>query len=240
MNEINQKTVEKMLIGILTVTIIIMAFNVFQVRGLEGTGVTGASVAGNTGREATAGTEETNAGEGEVVAMMEKIRPKGIPDIYGAELGVSFDAVSADTLQEAEETIKKLGRLDEQITLTGDDLQRYIAIGTMIGCEYCCGAEAIIFSNGKAACGCAHSYAMRGLAKYLIKNHGAEYTNDEILEEMGKWKTLFFPGKLAQKAIVLQDQGIELTYINLASNKYRGIESQTAATTAGQTMVGGC
>ena len=65
---------------------------------------------------------------------------------------------------------------------------------------------------------------MRGLAKYLLDRHANEFTNDEILEELGKWKVLFFPGIMQNKANVLKQKGIEFNYINLASNKYRGIE----------------
>lgn len=164
-----------------------------------------------------------------------EIMPSGVPKIYGKELGVNYDDVSATNLQKAESTIKVLGNLDTSIKLTGSDLQCYIGIASQISCEYCCGADSIIFENGDAACGCAHSYAMRGLAKYLIKNHGSEFSDDEILEEMGKWKVLFFPAQHQAKASALKDKGIELNYINLASNKYRGIEQ-------GQTggMVGGC
>lgn len=89
---------------------------------------------------------------------------------------------------------------------------------------------------GEAACGCAHSYAMRGLAKYLMKNHGTEFTDDEILEELGKWKTLFFPTQMEEKAKIMKEKGIEFSYINLGSNEYRGIEQ---GQTTGE-MVGGC
>lgn len=168
-----------------------------------------------------------------------EIIPKGVPKIYGKELGISFDDISASNPQKADATISVLGNLDNAITLAGDDLQRYIDIGTQISCEYCCGAQSIIFSNGQAACGCAHSYAMRGLAKYLITKHGSEYTNDEILSEMGKWKVLFFPGIHEQKAQALKAQGIDhKNYINLASNKYRGIEKGQSS--GGGDMVGGC
>ncbi len=90
---------------------------------------------------------------------------------------------------------------------------------------------------GAAACGCAHSYSMRGLAKYLITEHGDEFTDEEILEELAKWKTLYFPGQMAAKAAALEEQGIEFSYSNLGSNKYRGIEK---GATAGSSMVGGC
>ncbi|MFA4952758.1 MAG: hypothetical protein WC584_00895 [Candidatus Pacearchaeota archaeon] len=166
-----------------------------------------------------------------------EIIPKGVPEIYGKELGVSYDGVSTSNPQLADTTIEILSNIDRTVTLTGDDLQRYIKIGSMIACEYCCGAETLVFSNGQPACGCAHSYSMRGLAKYLIKNHGDEFTDDQILEELGKWKVLFFPGVHEQKAAILKSQGIELSYINLASNKYRGIEQ---GQTSDGAMVGGC
>lgn len=195
------------------------------------------------------------------------ILPKGMPNIYGAELGVSFDDISTTNPKKADETIRKLGVLDNQITLTGKNIDRYIEIASKISCEYCCGVNSIIVTNeeitalnnqikeaikagkiteaqasqyrreaGTAACGCAHSYAMRGLAKYLIKNHGTEFSDNQILEELGKWKVLFFPDVHMQKAAVLKQQGIELNYINLASNLYRGIEKGAS----GGSMVGGC
>ncbi|KHO46228.1 MAG: hypothetical protein QS98_C0004G0004 [archaeon GW2011_AR3] len=177
---------------------------------------------------------------GSSISDTNNIMPHGIPAIYGAELGVSFDDVSAQNPQKADATIKKLGELDRSLTLSGNDLERYIDIGMNISCEYCCGAQAVIFQNGQAACSCAHSFAMRGLAKYLITEHGNEYTNDQILEEMGKWKTLFFPGPMTAKAKALSEKGIELNYINLASNKYRGIEKGLQAAADGSGMVGGC
>lgn len=90
---------------------------------------------------------------------------------------------------------------------------------------------------GDLACGCAHSYAMRGLAKYLITEHGTEFTDEEILDELGKWKTLFFPTQMAAKAQALEEKNIEFSYSNLGSNEYRGIEKSSAA---GGNMVGGC
>ncbi len=166
------------------------------------------------------------------------VAPKGEPKIYGKELGIKYDDISVNNPQKSDDTIAVLSKFDNSISLSGADLDRYVKIGSMIACEYCCGAKTLVFSNGQAACGCAHSYAMRGLAKYLIKNHGKEYTDDEILEELGKWKVLFFPDVHKTKAAVLKQQGIELNYINLASNKYRGAEKGQQA--GGGSMVGGC
>lgn len=171
------------------------------------------------------------------------VTPKGVPAVYGAELGISYDDVSVSNTQKADATIQKLAAYDTSIELDAQQLERYVQIAGQISCEYCCGSDSIIFTTdigqykkGDAACGCAHSYAMRGLAKYLVTKHGSEFSDDQILEELGKWKTLFFPDILAQKAAVLQQNGVELNYINLASNKYRGIEQGSN----GGEMVGGC
>ena len=176
-----------------------------------------------------------NAGSNAIKDNVDVI-PKGIPAIYGKDLGVSFDDVNVKNPGKADETIRKLGILDVNLNLQGKELERYINIASKISCEYCCDVESIIFSNGQPACGCAHSYAMRGLAKYLLEKHDKEYSDDQILEEMGKWKTLFFPGSISAKAVILKEKGVELNYINLASNKYRGIEQ---GATNGN-MVGGC
>ena len=166
-----------------------------------------------------------------------EIIPKGIPEIYGSKLGVSFDDVSASNPALADQTIQKLTAYEDK-TLDETQLKRYIKIGSSISCEYCCGAKALIFSNGERACGCAHSYAMRGLAKYLLINH-PDMTDEQILNEMGKWKVLFFPGIHEQKADALEAQGVDITnYANLASNLYRGAEK--GQTTNGGAMVGGC
>ncbi|MFC1710852.1 hypothetical protein ACFLZJ_01710 [Nanoarchaeota archaeon] len=170
-----------------------------------------------------------------------EIIPTGVPSVYGKELKISYDAVSPDNQQLADQTIATLSAIDKSETLEGEDLQRYIDIlynlEDGISCEYCCGARSVIFDTGEPACGCAHSYAMRGLTKYLIKYHGDEYTNEEILEEVGKWKVLFFPGIMEAKAAILEENGVEFNYINLASNKYRGIEQGQSS---GGDMVGGC
>lgn len=142
------------------------------------------------------------------VISFEEFMPKGIPGIYGEELGVSFD--------KPVESLAILKALDGDLypdgTLKFDDLaedyqQDYIRIGMSISCEYCCRAKAITASNGKPACGCAHSAAMRGLTMYLLQNHRSEFTNDEILEELALWKTMFFPKQMYKKAVELQAAG---------------------------------
>ena len=218
-----ETTVQYVIIAVLAIVLI---FNGIKIYG-----------AGNSNISGNVAT-----GIGTVSAL--DVSPKGTPDIYGSELGVSYDDVSASNPQLADATMKKLAQY-EDTQLDNATMARYIKIGSSIACEYCCGVETLVFSNGERACGCAHSYAMRGLAKYLLTKH-PEMTDLEILNELGKWKVLFFPGVHEKKAEVLKANGIDYTnksvgYVYLASNIYRGVENQAATSSSGGSqMVGGC
>lgn len=202
--------IQKLTYVVLAIVSLVMAFNAFQISNIN--------AVGNANPISGQMTSNLPALEYDVI-------PKGIPRIYGAELGVNYDDVSASDQKKADASIQKLGALDQQIKLSGADKERYIAIASQMSCEYCCGVDSIIFKNGELACGCQHSFAMRGVAKYLIKNHGSEFTDEQILEELSKWKTLFFPAQMSKKAAVLKSKGIDINYINLASNKYRNAEN---------------
>jgi len=198
-------------IGIIAILLFVIAFNIGKVSSGQSVG-----------------------GIGTVSAS--EIIPKGVPAVYGTALGVSYDDVTASNTQLADQTIRKLAQY-EDMDLNSEEMGRYIKIAGSISCEYCCGANSIIFANGERACGCAHSYAMRGLAKYLLTNN-PEMSDAEILSELGKWKVLFFPDIHESKAIALEENGIDSKdYVTLASNLYRGIEQ---GKTSGGSMVGGC
>ena len=132
------------------------------------------------------------------------IIPRGIP-FYGEALGVSFD-----------DPIRSLGiiaQLDpsygkNKVQLSPEEKARYIRIGTTpsIACEFCCGATTLVFKDGRPACGCQHSWAMRGLAAYLVKNY-PDLSDQEIMREVAKWKGLFFPKNMIQKYIQQSQTG---------------------------------
>ncbi|MDP4038964.1 MAG: hypothetical protein Q8P57_00055 [Candidatus Pacearchaeota archaeon] len=204
-------------IALISVLVLIMVFNIGRIYSAGGS-VIGGVVSG-----------------GIALVSASEIIPQGVPAIYGSEMGISYNDISPENPKLADETISKISKY-ENMELTAGEMERYILIAGSISCEYCCGAPSIIFENGERACGCAHSYAMRGLAKYLLRNH-PDMSDGEILSELGKWKVLFFPGIHEAKAQVLESKGIDSKdYINLASNKYRGIEKGQGS---GQ-MVGGC
>ena len=117
--------------------------------------------------------------------------PAGIPAVYGEELGISFDNVQ-DAINKVRVFGPTYGKADKKITLTGENLERYTNIGLQIACEFCCSAKTLVKKDGTAACGCAHSIMMRGLAAYLVENH-PELSDKQILDELQTWKVTYFP-----------------------------------------------
>lgn len=133
--------------------------------------------------------------------------PSGTPDVYGSELKISFDEVQ-DAINKVRVFGPTYGEEGKKIILTGADLERYKKIGESIACEYCCGVKTLTKEDGTAACGCAHSIMMRGLAAYLIKNHPDEFTDEQILEELEKWKITYFPKQvLSAKLVEMEKAG---------------------------------
>lgn len=215
-----------------------ITLGVFGVVALFVVGMNALSIAALTNTVQEGNTISTQSRETPV--LQEGIIPAGVPETYGPELGISYEDVSASNPGLADATISKMAQIDRSISLEGEQLQRYTNIlyhlHNGISCEYCCGARSIIFENGQPACGCAHSYAMRGITKYLITQHGDEYTDEEIFAEVAKWKARYFPTQMQQKADIMASQGIEPTITNVASNEYRGIEKGQVS----GSMVGGC
>ena len=129
---------------------------------------------------------------------MAVVIPRGTP-FYGEALGVSFD----DPIR----SLEIIAQLDpsygrSKVQLSQEEKARYIKIGTTptMACEYCCGATTLVFKDGRPACGCKHSWAMRGVAAYLIKNY-PDMSDEEIMKEIAKWKGLFFPKQMIQRYI---------------------------------------
>ena len=132
--------------------------------------------------------------------------PTGVPDVYGEELDISFDAVQ-DAINKVQVFGPTYGEAGKKIVLTGADMDRYIDIGFMISCQYCCGVKTLVREDGTAACGCAHSIMMRGLTAYLIQNH-PELSNEQILGELTAWKITYFPKQtLSEKLVEMEKAG---------------------------------
>ena len=193
MEKKNSKNMEIALYALVILTLAITALNQYQMLKVSAM-ASGVYVSSGTSPAASVGRVD-----------LSQFMPKGIPPIYGPELKVSFDDVEVglsimsgmdwDLTQENSPNGMSMKFSD----LTEEQKARYIKIGSSIACEYCCGAKELVMKNGQPACGCAHSAAMRALTKYLLTKHGSEYTDEQILDQLTKWKTLFFPKQMTAK-----------------------------------------
>ncbi len=122
--------------------------------------------------------------------------PTGTPE-YGAALGVSFDdpVASLATLSSMYRGLKS-----EVEKNNPEAFKRFMALASLpvgISCEYCCGVGPIgVDRNGDSACGCQHNPALLSVALYLTAY--TDYNEGEILQEVMKWKTLFFPKNMVE------------------------------------------
>lgn len=122
------------------------------------------------------------------------ISVKGEPGLYGKLMGVSFDKV--------QESIDIMKIYDPRKgSFGGNEYMRYVNITSKISCEFCCTVKMLTNNDGSSTCDCDHAKALRGLAFYLLKNHGNDYSDTEILRELSKWKSAFYPKQMAEKII---------------------------------------
>ncbi len=119
------------------------------------------------------------------------IFPTGTPD-YGEQLGISFD----DPINSLSVLARMYNSLKAEVQQNNPEgWERYMNLATKpvgISCEYCCGVGPIgIDKNGNSRCGCQHNPAVLTVALYLSAY--TDYSDGEILREVMRWKTLFFP-----------------------------------------------
>ena len=168
--------------------------------------------------------------------VIKAVIPTGTPQ-YGPELSVSFDSPV--------QSLSTLAKLDRQIptsSLTAEEKQRFINVNTKISCEFCCSAPATVDSNGRDLCGCAHAQSFRGLSKYLVRNHPTEYTDDQILLELTRWKALYYPKNMVEKGVAAVQNGLELSPAVLNDRDLlKKVQSKDLSSVGSlPSMVGGC
>ncbi|MBI2550632.1 hypothetical protein HYV83_05670 [Candidatus Woesearchaeota archaeon] len=224
-----QKDRSTKLLILVTVAAVVLIINQWQIMAIS-------DLTGGSGGPSK-GTKLNVKLSGDVVQdAIKAVVPTGTP-LYGAELGVSFD----DPIN----SLNILAKLDSQVptnSLTEEEKARFIDVGTKISCEFCCGAPSVIDSTGRSLCGCSHAASFKGLSKYLIKNHPNEWTDDEILLELTKWKSLYYPKNMVEKAVAALENGLELTPAVLNDRDLLKKVKAGDTTSIGElpTMVGGC
>ena len=190
----------KISIFFMGILIAVLAMNQFQINSLHKMMLANHS---SMNQQSSPGAQAQSVSVGESADQVAaKILPKGVPAGYDAELAVSFDNAAA-----AINVLAPFEQDTRENKLEGENLERYIAMGGQATCEFCCGARTMVNPDGTKACGCAHSAAMRGISAYMLENYGNLMSNDQILEEVNKWKAAFFPGPTVEKYMAASGQG---------------------------------
>ena len=126
--------------------------------------------------------------------------PSGAPEYSEALGGISFD----DPVTSMEYLAKWYPTINSEIKNNDPEIwQRYLKLAAAprgISCEFCCGVGPQgISAEGTAKCGCQHLPALLGLTLGLMKN--TDYSDVEILKEVMRWKTIFFPKNMVSLAM---------------------------------------
>ena len=236
--------VEKYSLYVIGAVALLILFNWFQIATIASPG----PLTTNTISKAfsPSGSKMTKGSSGELALEVKRtgdnvqdainaLIPTGTPE-WGPEIGVSYD--------DPVNSLNRLASLHRQVptgSLSAEEKQRYIDINTRISCEFCCGAPSVVDNNGRDLCGCSHALSFMGLSKYIIKTH-PEYTNEEILLELTKWKSLYYPRNMVEKGAALLSNDMELTASSLNDAQLLSKLSSGDTSSIGSlpSMVGGC
>ena len=130
---------------------------------------------------------------------VEMMIPTGVPEYADVfENKISYDNPIASLNYLSNEAYPKLAAYVSQNS--PDTWQRYVRLGNMpvgISCEYCCGVGPIgMTTNGNSRCGCQHNPALLAITLGLMEF--TDYSDSQILYEVMRWKTLFFPKNMIE------------------------------------------
>lgn len=136
---------------------------------------------------------------------MTAVVPKGVP-FYVAEgeaaqliQGVSFDdPISSQRIWASLSGNPRFG--GGLLQLPEDKEKRFERIAQIFTCDYCCGGPSRV--TRIAYCGCAHSYAWKGMARFFLRFYGDKYNDEQIIGEMTRWKGLWYPQGMIQDYLV--------------------------------------
>ena len=142
----------------------------------------------------------------------------------------------------------RFGKANE-LKLTAEEDKRWKKITGMFTCDYCCGGPNSVTIITR--CGCAHSYAWQGMAKFFVKYY-PQYTDEQIMGEMTKWKAIWYPQGMLQDYLVYTGQqpasilthggsvGIKQQFMQQDPNSQQQTQASTAQLNDLPSMVGGC
>ncbi|MBI4135490.1 hypothetical protein HY477_02035 [Candidatus Uhrbacteria bacterium] len=122
--------------------------------------------------------------------------PKGLDAVEAAKVvmlatGTPFYAPPGISFDDPVSALAAWQPFERQIQLPPDREQRFQKIISTMTCDYCCGGPNQITTINR--CGCRHAQAYRSIAKHLLQTVGDQYTDEEILGELQRWKGVWYP-----------------------------------------------
>lgn len=207
----------KHIVILISIVAVLLVFNQIQIFGI--TGNFGGSVVRVSASEvyeikstsqavASLFPVEEIQTEEDAIAMM---ITQGTPD-YGDAMGVSFD----DPVGGLELLAKAYPSVKQDVQQNYPEIwKRYLNLATKpvgISCEFCCGVGPIgITNSGDLKCGCKHNPAVQALTMLLMKD--TNYDDAQILTEIIKWKSVFYPKDMV--GLAMKASGGEIDAGNL-------------------------
>lgn len=200
---------------------ILIIFNQVQVSSISGTfnGLVGAATSGGTiplgGSVSLEGVDvnsvtSTPMAVATVFPELQGMRdeneilnfmiPTGTPEYSEALGGITFD----DPVSSMEYLAKWYPSLKQEVKTQHPDLwERYLNLAAAprgVSCEYCCGVgPQAVDKEGNLMCGCQHAPALQSIALGLMLN--TNYSDAQVLREVMRWKTIFFPQNMVGVAM---------------------------------------
>ena len=161
--------------------------------------------------------------------------------------GITFDdPIQSQQIWASFTGSSRFAKFGSKVDLTAEQEARWDKLTGIFTCEYCCGGPSQVTTINR--CGCAHAYAWQGMARFFLGYYGDDYTDEEILGEMTRWKGLWYPKGMIQDYLVFTGEADAST---LRHGGSAGIVAQFAGQGGGGTasvselqdlpgMVGGC
>lgn len=211
----NDFEVTTAMFALVALVAVLLIFNQIQISSM---GITGQSVSGGTNVRVSELSQITTTSQAvallfpidEINSDQDAINmmiPQGTPD-YGVAMGVSFD----DPIAALELLSSNYNTLKTDLKQNNIEVwERYLALATQpvgISCEFCCGVGPKGITNkGDLTCGCSHNPAAQSLTMLLMKD--TNLNDAEVLKEVLKWKSIWFPRDMVGLALKASGGEIE-------------------------------
>ncbi len=143
-------------------------------------------------------------GVGSQEDAVEVMLPTGTPEYSDAFSDIGVELSFENAVPSMEALARYFPTIKEEVKQNDPEAwNRYLELAAKphgISCEFCCGIGSQgADENGESRCGCQHNPALLALTLGLVSR--TELTDAEVLKEVMRWKTLFFPKNMIETAL---------------------------------------